>query len=298
MEAERFDRLIKSVGQATDRRSLLAALLGGCLTALRERGAAAKPKDKPPKDKPPKDKCTGVGCCPPGGCPEPDAGCQMCQDGACVTDPALEGVSCGSELCHVCQGGRCVAAGEQEFCGDCGVCQAGACVPASAQECGMCRLCVDGFCTEAEDGVDCPTAAGGAGTCCNGSCEEPCTNGCLANPDEGCLCTRPPAGLTYCPLSATQSDKCVNLQTDPTNCGSCGTACNPVACSGGQCVTCDEPGALCGIPGHFGCCPSGYSCAGALGGNLTCCKVPITGDCVCVADSIPCDEFGNCCIPF
>jgi hypothetical protein len=45
MEAKRFDRLVKTVGQETNRRTLLRALLLGTLTGLRDRLAAAKPKE-------------------------------------------------------------------------------------------------------------------------------------------------------------------------------------------------------------------------------------------------------------
>jgi hypothetical protein len=56
------------------------------------------------------------------------------------------------------------------------------------------------------------------------------------------------SGLTIC------NGRCVNLQTDPANCGACGQHCQPGApCAGGECA-CDH--ALCGD----NCCPVPWFC--------------------------------------
>lgn len=84
--------------------------------------------------------------------------------------------------------------------------------------CGTCEVCRNGACGAAPDGTDC----GGGKVCAGGVC--------------GC-----PGGQTPC------NGACVDLATDPANCGRCG-----LSCLGGSCVrgVCD-----CG-----GGCPKGCLC--------------------------------------
>jgi hypothetical protein len=76
MEDKRFERLVMTIGQETNRRTLLRALLLGALTGLRDQVAAAKPKDK---DKKPK--CGEI--CVPGvdECPEKCSQCIPAAEG-------------------------------------------------------------------------------------------------------------------------------------------------------------------------------------------------------------------------
>src|SRR5262249_13210060 len=110
-------------------------------------------------------------------------------------------------------------------CGACGnackgssVCCGGACadITSDAKNCGACArdcnpLAVDG-------GVP-----GKGLQCMNGMC------GC-ADGRKACTGLDTCAGdLDRCPL------ECVDTNTDPTNCGSCGIACNGKACTQGSC---------------------------------------------------------------
>ncbi len=86
-----------------------------------------------------------------------------------------------------------------------------------------------------------------------------------------------------CP-SGTQlcgTNQCVDTQTDPSNCGSCGNACAAgQSCQGGQCVVscgsgtclattqcCEGIGASAGIPA---CCPQGSTCTHGVNGRPIC----------------------------
>jgi hypothetical protein len=92
-------------------------------------------------------------------------------------------------------------------------------------------MCLPGF---FGDGQTC-TPDSESTTCDpNASCT---ANGCGCNDGftgDGALCCD--AGLTFC------SNACVNITSDPNNCGSCGTVCSGVSpssatCSSGECIT-------------------------------------------------------------
>jgi hypothetical protein len=89
---------------------------------------------------------------------------------------------------------------------------------------------------------------------------------------------------------------CANFNTDPNNCGACGSVCQPVAngtplCSGGACgVNCNASFTACGNvclnlatdPNHCG------TCSNVCGAGRTC----VSGACVCSAGMVNC--AGTC----
>lgn len=92
---------------------------------------------------------------------------------------------------------------------------------------------------------------------------------------------------------------CVDLQTDSTNCGTCGNTCAPVAsCVSGACqctpVTCTAAGAECGsIPDG---CGSNLDC-GSCGGAETCGGAGTPNRCGCPVGTVDCNGscVGNTC---
>jgi hypothetical protein len=88
-----------------------------------KRGKGKKGKKKPPAPLPP-------GC---QSCNE----CQLCRNGACAPDPALDGVRClgSGAACGYCSGGVCAASGRQP-------CRDGVC-PRADECCPEKRLCGD-----------------------------------------------------------------------------------------------------------------------------------------------------------
>jgi hypothetical protein len=136
-----------------------------------------------------------AGCCTP--------------TGAC--NAGTTGISCGSGggLCEACPAGSNCINQTCETTAPCGpaTCGQGCCNAAGA--------CLNGTSNNAcgEGGVAC-TACGAGQICQNQEC--------VAEPPE---C---PTGQTLC------SGVCVNLQTDPNNCGACGTVCGR-GCQNGTC---------------------------------------------------------------
>jgi len=146
---------------------------------------------------------------------------------------------------------------------NCGVCGA---------KCGTGNPCIKGACPAS----DCP-----GGVFCNGGCYDPMTDsdhcgatGDCVGPNAGQVCKGDEicdqgrclaacgSGLTRCALT------CVDLQKDPSNCGSCGTKCgNGSSCALGQC---SDPG----------------------------CPLLCNGSCVNpVVDNANCGACGNVCAP-
>jgi hypothetical protein len=216
--------------------------------------------------------CPQGATCSYGACTTPDGGMADCSDGGCIaglgclalgyTDvcvpfacgPQSEGQSCLFGLSHVgtCCGGSCVDLyGDPDNCGNCGqACTSGACLNGCTapipqlcvQTCGpgtLCAVtdCVDSICQQY--GQACVAQDGQMGFCCDLSC--------------------------------------VDLQSDPLNCGSCGLTCvNGTACVNGLC----NGDTVCG-PGHadsycnldagisYLCCP-GAGCIDTSGDSQNC----------------------------
>jgi hypothetical protein len=196
-----------------------------------------------------------------GGCGNVCTGDQSCIAGRC-------GCPSGQILC----GSACKDTNTNSYhCGSCGnvcptgySCSAGTCVPPAPACPPATTLCFMTCVNTATDnancgycGVRCPTGShcsGGICTCdvgipCGGACTNTATDndncgGCGVSCSGGqtCVsgvCTAPatascPKFQTACPFKG--SDICVDLNTDDSNCGSCGNVCTGgTFCSGGIC---------------------------------------------------------------
>jgi hypothetical protein len=213
----------------------------------------------------------------------------------CLSEYAV-GVA-GSELCPGLD-----LANDPDNCGDCGItCPAGqACVDGICQE--MCdvgtrceRRCVD-LSTDPLHCGSCEEACGPGEDCIGGECISTCDPECdpvlkVCN-DGVCVCR---AGLSLC------NGACVDLQTDPDDCGECNTRCMGNPCAAGTCVP------LC--PEALTACPDG-ACADLGTDVLHCgdCSTPCDADQLCVGgtcqgyhlapcEACPCDGCGDdaCC---
>jgi hypothetical protein len=90
--------------------------------------------------------------------------------------------------------------------------------------------------------------------------------------------------LTYCSDATTAYPGCVDLQTDPNNCGSCGNTCASGECSAGMCVPCGSLGESCCPPSAGS--PRNPWCVGAY--PMTC--DPDTNTCKCAEGTTSCDR--------
>jgi hypothetical protein len=205
----------------------------------------------------------GSGCL---NCPGPSGGSgnATCSSGSCT-------ISCSSGTPNLCPGGLCVNfQSDNSHCGGCNApctnppngsssCSGGGCVigcNSGYHKCGNnCYMDDD----VAHCGASCkacpgPTSGPGNAVCNSGSCAINCTG-----------------GTTLCGTTV-----CANLQTDASNCSSCGHQCGPGAtCTGGTCGGCQQfweycddtlgckdccnPGASTGCPPSEKCC-SNHSC--------------------------------------
>ena len=164
-----------------------------------------------------------------GTCGKECKGGQTCQAGTCRC-PA------GQLFCETI--GKCVdTSSDSENCGKCG------------QTCGAGQSCVGGQCV-------CPSGQ----TLCDGACVDTTTDknhcgGCSPCPaPQACLMGTCACAPVTCPMGAFQDPTtcqcaclpgqtlcdqgtCVDLQSDPDNCGSCGTGCpSGKSCQSGQCL--------------------------------------------------------------
>jgi hypothetical protein len=225
-------------------------------------------------------RCVAAGC---GAGPACGAG-QACCNGLCV-DTGADPRNCGgcNVFCvdgTVCRAGTCVRDGG---CGMGPACSRGStCCGASCSNtqvdpanCGACgnlctrgQTCVAGRCTfqmGCGGGPPCPNLATCCGSACTNVVSDPfncgsCGNVCRAG--QRCLggmCTGGPtcgAGPACMAGSLCCNDACVDVRTDPANCGGCGVACRAgTECRGARCL----PVAGCG--GGPGCAP-GQNCCG------------------------------------
>jgi hypothetical protein len=165
--------------------------------------------------------CSGGQACCAGECSAPDSA----RCAGCTEDCATTGETCCTGSCVDTAVDELNCGGCGRACGDGQVCCAGACVGSDATHCGQgCEVCGDNS------------------LCCERGCVEQNAAHCLTCTDD-CRAM----GGTCC----AESDGCVNLSSDPVNCGACGRTC--------------EPGDVCseGI-----CCPSGHTACGGVCVNL------------------------------
>lgn len=217
--------------------------------------------------------CGAGATCRNGQCSLPDAGYSYCSGTGGNQCPA--GTACQSNKCTplVCppgsSGGACAFGVTNS--GTTGQCCLGRCVeltqdPANCGACG--RPCTNGLCTSgtfgsqaiclpASPSTTCFQTCQAGRFCLNGLCE---SAGCGSGPP-GAACLAGNAVGACCGFIGQQ---CVDLRTDSSNCGACGSRCSGV-CIGGVCQT---GGATCqrGDVGRY-CNPdagtSSLCCAGA-----------------------------------
>jgi hypothetical protein len=313
LDANQFDALSRTIVNGLGRRGLLRAFLGGTLPSLlatletdarprtaprqahghrrdrqrhgdapshhdeMERAAHGQPHPEGRRKGKKRRKKSPPPPLPPGcqNCNE----CQMCQDGACVPDPALEGVRClgSGTACGYCQGGHC-ASSIIPACPD-GVCpQKGKCC-SDEQFCddpespiGFICLPPDACCPEKKKCADrcidrrtcCPDEQPPCGQCSQPVCfhgfwrcesqQKPCPDGTCVAQDQCC------PGQRHCPgeTSCIAVDECCPNQIR------CGGTC--IDTSVYQCCNnkiCWKDSACCGD--H--CCPYPRVCCGT-----TCCS--------------------------
>jgi hypothetical protein len=154
-------------------------------------------------------------------------------DGSTDAGPVGDGGCMGTQIrC----GTACVQpATDRTNCGGCG------------NSCGTGGTCASGICTCAVAavicGASCAELASDPNNC--GACGKKCAMGTVAcgvgvcqttTCDGGPCCA---AGLSRCPAGRGAMIHCVDLQTDPANCGACGTSC-PAGmlhrCGAGTCL--------------------------------------------------------------
>ncbi len=206
--------------------------------------------------------CGGCGAsCPTGeACVDRECVCGAgqtdCPTIGCVdlsTDPRHCGTTCPGSTCGApltCQSAAC------------------ACPVAGQTYCRASNTCTDTS-SDPDNCGACGTSCGG-GTCAGGVCTTaPCILGlgtcaapytCLANDECGC----DPSTPQYCPVSNT----CVDLLTDPANCGVCGNTCPGTSCAAGVCTNMPE----CTLLNNASCTPGAAapSCCEVTSPGATC----------------------------
>ncbi len=249
--------------------------------------------------------CTGVDQCCPSGCTDLNTDPQNC--GGCAR-PCPKGDTCVSATCTApasCNGGpvctgvnQCCPSGCADIdtdplnCGGCSrpcptgdTCVAAQCTaPASCLGGPVCinkeQCCSDG-CTDVDTD---PENCGG----CNRPCPmgDSCVSGQCTAPmscNGGPVCT----GVDQCCSSG-----CVNIDTDPANCGGCNRPCPPPGtCVGGGCMVMSCQGQFC--PPGDKCCSTGCSNTATDPANCGGCNMPCKPGQSCV-DSMCTGLCENC----
>ena len=232
-----------------------------------------------------------------GACGRPCAEGLACCNGSCVNTQS-DGANCGTcgsaagEGLACCSGSSRDTSSDPQHCGACG------------RACGAGRSCCDGVCVDtSRDAAHCGscTQACEAGqTCCQSGCRAPassfcqgCAQDCVSMDRECCM------------------GACVDTDTDPSSCGSCGNSCDPgeLCCDGGcvpddtaNCGTCGNscaPGSLC-CGGQ--CTPQGAAncgtCGNVCGSGQACCGGSCVGtqtnDAACGRCDNPCGNGQTC----
>jgi len=233
-----------------------------------------------------------------------------CEDIDLETDSANCG-ACGN-VCPAgqgCSSGTCAAR-----CGNSGGSTGGNC----GADCSMCPGTVScgGACTDTQVDLGncggCGIACDSGQACTAGACVPICAGGGVCKPDGYCG-TACPAGSALCgaAASSTATATCIDLETDPRNCGACGNACAAgQGCNQGSCAaSCfqgNSVGSNCG--GDCSGCPGTVACGNFCAdtqtdpGNCGVCGVACGsgqtctgGECVPLcADNGVCTSSGYC----
>lgn len=186
-------------------------------------------------------RCEPAGeCC--GGCP---ANAPACDTTAGVCRQCVQAADCppgGTGTFRSCTNFTCVyGCSTQEGFKECN----GSCIP-NNQCCnctGSCQTCINGTCAPVPAGQvgrctggqvcnqngQCAFVNVGLGQACNVQANNCSVGTCVATP-QGAVCSCTGNTPNAC------GNQCVNLQSDPANCGSCNSSCGGQTCSGGQCT--------------------------------------------------------------
>ena len=134
--------------------------------------------------------------------------------------------------------------------------------------------CCSGQCVREE----CCSGSGGPCNRNNQCCDGVCTDGQCQTVCE--------SGLQVC------GDQCVDIQTDPENCGDCFVFCGEATCVNGQCQ-CEEGLQFCD---NFSCVDTQTDVINCGGCGQTCFGgTCVDGQCVCPTGQSFCEDFGECC---
>jgi hypothetical protein len=224
--------------------------------------------------------CPAGSVCNGGYCSLPDAGYSPCADvpGACPPGTVCSNTSCVPLSCPAGGTGQTCAFGtgygQLGYSVVTGKCCGGACsdLNQDPQNCGMCgTTCTTGpgICegssiftgqsqclpTPTSDCFNCP-----ANTFCSHGFCQPAT--CMGFSGGNCVANSGAVG-TCCPSGF--SSMCMDITSDPNNCGGCGISCGGGTCTNGVCSTTQAPctkghaGQYCKLDAgtQFACCPGG-----------------------------------------
>jgi hypothetical protein len=263
--------------------------------------------------------CANASCMlKPATCDVLQAGCGVVEDLAggymsCGVCPA--GQTCGGGGPHQCGAGVCkpdiTCAAASASCGEvsdgcklisCGGCTTPeACTLTHQCSCTPTQACpADGGCVAIDDGCGQTLQCGRCGVCtpdCAGKacgaddgCGSPCQTGscpsaqtCISG---SCMCT---GGLVPC------NGHCIDTQTDPANCGSCGHSCASNQCASGLCV-CAQPS----DNDNGDCCPPGFTFQYGGGGGMLrpyCYSTPMSAMKIAGAE-VECKNLHGTCVGF
>ena len=198
--------------------------------------------------------------------------CDRCTgDGQCCSGRCREG-ACRCKPRGACKVDRACCSGRCR--------RDGTCKPAEATACGR---------GDPSDGEDCvPTdgncTPGGTPQCCDG-------DECVGDTAEGGVC------LPLCEGGTTRcGTECVDLQTDPNNCGGCGKQpCLSGGCKNGECCATGTCGSLT-CPATADNCAVGGTTLSCGGGSVSCYCTNANGASKCGSITCqPCSNLGGTC---